>query len=224
MGPLWAVSGTSGTKTLTKPASGPSCLLWPDKDPRGARRHSACAAVARGELYLIGGKTELLRAGARVGQSLHDGTTALYVSSQEGHAGCAQRLVRARAAVDVRCGAAGITPLLAAAAHGRTECVRQLLSDRADVNQQARGGSSALLLAARGGHAGCVALLLDAGIDTGLRDVGGSSAADVAAALGHAQVLKVLEPMGGRAAGGGGPGGAAGVGCAPRQKNFVKAP
>lgn len=78
--------------------------------------------------------------------------------------------------------AAGLTPLMAAAAAGADNAVLAVLLDGgADVNQQAASGVTALMLAARQAGATTVLYLLNAGADPTLRDLEGRSAIDDAA-------------------------------------------
>ncbi len=63
----------------------------------------------------------------------------------------------------------GVTPLYAAAFHGRTEILRLLLAAGAEVNGRAAHGRTALFTAAAEGQVGAVGVLLSAGADPNAR-------------------------------------------------------
>ena len=65
---------------------------------------------------------------------------------------------------DINAPASGLTPLIFAAANGRSETVRLLLDRGADIHATGRGGD-ALFFAAEEGHADVVKLLIDRGSD-----------------------------------------------------------
>jgi len=87
---------------------------------------------------------------------------------------------------------AGDTPLLIAAATGRTEVVRLLLDRHVDPDTQNAAGDTALIAAARSGYEPICQLLRAAGVNTALRTTGGASAADVAAGRGFTAIAKDL--------------------------------
>ena len=66
--------------------------------------------------------------------------------------------------------------LLTAAMNGRTETVRWILDQMADINGKDGNGCTALILGAYNGHPACVSLLLSRGADAGLTDNSGKNA------------------------------------------------
>ncbi|MDP3813105.1 MAG: ankyrin repeat domain-containing protein [Hydrogenophaga sp.] len=85
--------------------------------------------------------------------------------------------------------------LLAAAARGAINGVREALAQGADVNAANATGRSALMLAAQRGDAPLVRLLLDAGADPLRTDRDGLRAADLAQQAGHSALLPLLDGL-----------------------------
>jgi ankyrin repeat protein len=91
----------------------------------------------------------------------------------------------------------GDTPLHRAAFHGRTDMVRLLLTNHADVTRRAQRGETALLYAARPeGHPETVATLLEGGADANTPDAFGMTALHGAAMIGDTEVARVLIERG----------------------------
>ena len=82
--------------------------------------------------------------------------------------------------------------VVAAAAAGQTEAVRQLLAQGADVNQTDAQGRTALMLAAARGDDTLVQRLLAAGADPGITDRQGWNAAKHARQAGHSDLAHRL--------------------------------
>lgn len=115
----------------------------------------------------------------------------------EGDTGAVDLFLAAGMSPDVRDGAGG-TALMDAAARGRNDISRKLLSGGADVNARAGDGSTALMQSAAGGHQETTDVLLAAGADVNLRDNNGQTALIRAAARGHADLVRKLIRTGAR--------------------------
>jgi hypothetical protein len=83
-----------------------------------------------------------------------------------------------RGGVDPNVAIDGLTPLIAAAAHGHVDVIRRLAAAGADVNHADEAGRTALMYAARAGEKAAMDALLAAGADAKIRDKEGKSAAD----------------------------------------------
>lgn len=84
--------------------------------------------------------------------------------------------------------------LHAACLDGRTDVVRRLIADRADVGRSAPGGVTPLHGAAEHGHADIVRALLDAGADPGaVLDYVGMTPLHLATLHGHVGIAKMLS-------------------------------
>lgn len=70
----------------------------------------------------------------------------------------------------------GRTPLIAAAAKGRTPLIQYLLGAGADINAQDNNGSTALMMAIYEGHLDAVTVLVEAGSDVTLKNNDGWTA------------------------------------------------
>ena len=100
----------------------------------------------------------LLEAGANAGWAKDDGTTPIFISSQNGHLEVVHTLLEA-ADVDVnQAEDGGATPLAIAAHQGHFEVVRALVEAGADQSTQTPWGT-ALAIAGRMGHKDVVDLL-----------------------------------------------------------------
>ncbi|CAG5115963.1 unnamed protein product [Candidula unifasciata] len=85
------------------------------------------------------------------------------------------------------------TALMLAASHGRTEMVKLLIEEGADVNLQDEDGSTALMCACEHGHLEIVNVLLThPGIDVNLTDSEKSTALTIAMETGHKNIGVVL--------------------------------
>jgi ankyrin repeat/SOCS box protein 13 len=88
------------------------------------------------------------------------------------------------------------TPLHYEVSQGRTERVRSLLREGADVNARGPAETTALHFACRCGSPDLVQLLLDAGADVEAKDHDGTTPAEAAAAAGNTEALRVLTEHG----------------------------
>lgn len=86
----------------------------------------------------------------------------------------------------------GNTPLIVAARHRNIKILKALIADGANVNSQAKLGSTALMWSCQSGDAFCVRYLLEHGADVSIRNSGGDSCIMWAAKEGNAVVLDVL--------------------------------
>ena len=127
---------------------------------------------------------------------------AIHIAAYSGNLGVV-RLLCQEYGVDVNCSFSetleekaktGITPLEWAARNGRTEVVKLLLDNRADVNARRHtGGVTPLYVAAQDGHTEVVKLLLDhkAEVNTCCND-DGATPLYIADQNGHRQVVQLL--------------------------------
>jgi len=90
----------------------------------------------------------------------------------------------------------GRTTLWFAAANGRTDTVRALVSAGADVNTQRHDGWSALSVASQEGHSDIANMLLEKGAKVETRDKEGCTALWRAAKGGHVKVIDLLIDRG----------------------------
>ena len=72
----------------------------------------------------------------------NDGTTALWIASQNGHKEIVKLLLEKGADINVKQTATGATALLLASQNGRTDVVKLLLEKGADVNAKVNGGGN----------------------------------------------------------------------------------
>ena len=116
-------------------------------------------AARRGDVEAV---ESLLEQGADVNGAQGDGMTALHSAAERGHAGVAELLISAGAAVDVETRIGGYTPLHLASRGGHGRVVRMLLGAGGDPNTPTtNSGVTPLHLAAAaiGGGEAVVALL-----------------------------------------------------------------
>lgn len=115
------------------------------------------AGAARPELC-----DALLAAGASVGLRDEEGRRPLHYAAKKGNNGALLSLLRAKAKVEDRT-VDGLTALLVAASAGRTESVRILLANRADVHATDRMGRPASKIAGIYEHDRVLRVLQEAG-------------------------------------------------------------
>ena len=133
--------------------------------------------------------TELLRAGAVLERKDKRGHTPLSLAIDGGHFAVLKALINGKA--DIWNATAWNDPLIYyAAANRRTEVVRMLLAQRADLLDA--DGSKALARYARAGSVPAVETLVSAGADPNHRAADGHTAFTLAAANGHEKILAIL--------------------------------
>ena len=84
------------------------------------------------------------------------------------------------------------TPLITAAAFGKTETAKMLIEAGADLNYQNVDGSTALITASVFGTTGIAKLLIDSGAELDTQNNDGSAALHTAAFFGHTGIVKAL--------------------------------
>lgn len=82
--------------------------------------------------------------------------------------------------------------LMVASEAGRTDTVRRLLAEGADVNAQETSGATPLMVAALCGHTDVVRLLLEHGADVNVEDPDGVTALMMLAQQGHTEIVELL--------------------------------
>lgn len=136
----------------------------------------------------------LLRHKARVDARGPQQRSALHVACAAGNTDIVGCLLEAGADRNAR-DADGITPLLEAARHGRTEVLARLAAARPDVAAVDAHGRNALVLAAGSeAHPDCLRQLLAMGVDAGQRDQDGRRALEHALGAGRWPLVAVLDP------------------------------
>jgi hypothetical protein len=90
----------------------------------------------------------------------------------------------------------GMTALLCAACHGRTDVVQILIEAGADVEARDTGNMTALLWAACHRRTAVVQILIDAGADVEAKDTHGMTALMTAAHYGYAEMVRLLLDAG----------------------------
>ncbi|KAK1749808.1 ankyrin-1 [Echria macrotheca] len=131
-----------------------------------------------------------------------DNTTALFWASSRGHASIVNLLLTTTASADINSpNSKGLTPLMVASQHGRTEVTRILLSHGADQSILNAKGQSALHLACHAGNSAVIGLLLaqqDAGTSGMINAVtsNGKTPLIFAAISGHADACDILLAAG----------------------------
>ena len=145
-------------------------------------------AARRGDADAV--KT-LIEAGADVGVTGGDGSTALLWASHRDDLDIARRLLEAGADVDAA-NDLGATPLWAASQNGSGALVRLLLAAEADPDLALLSGETPSMVAARAGSADVVEQLAGAGADLDRRGSRGQTALMWAVAQHHADVVAAL--------------------------------
>ena len=92
---------------------------------------------------------------------------------------------------------AGDNPVIHAARHGQTECLRMLLSAGMSdyLSLSNREGNTSLIVAAKDGHRSCVELLLRRGADINIKNKGGLTAMDMAEKFEQNIITSILKGL-----------------------------
>ena len=175
----------------------------------------------------------LLAKGAEIDLQAKDGSTALFMASQNGHEGIVQALVAKGAEIDhqvnngfdkpkmvrpdygVSGGARGdcaspggqrsgdrppsqkwFHSLDDSVQKGREGIVQALLAKGAEIDHQAKNGTTALLMASQKGHQGIVQTLLAKGAEIDLQAKNGATALYIASQKGHEGTVQALLAKG----------------------------
>ena len=150
-----------------------------------------CAAD-RGQTQLV---NYLIRAGADVNYSDHNGITALHAAARNGHTDCVKRLVKS--GVDVnKMDKEGNTSLMVAAMNGYYNCIEHLMKKGADKDFADDMGNTALMWASMADQWKCVSALLEAGADVNKANNQGDVSLMCAARKGDDQWLTKLMEAG----------------------------
>lgn len=136
----------------------------------------------------------LLRQGADPNQVDRDGDTALYYGLSRGNLNVVEVLLAHGANPNVA-GTSGV-PLHVASDGGWADIVDRMLSRGANVDQRARGGTTAAMLAAGAGRDDILGLLATHGADLLASDDDGDTALFYAASRGRVGTVKFLLSMG----------------------------
>jgi len=94
------------------------------------------------------------------------------------------------------CQRGGWTPLLRASGQGKTEVVRELIAEGAQLNATSPDGNNAVWLAAAAHNLDCVTLLAASGVDINHRNPDGATALIYAASSGKDEVIALLLRLG----------------------------
>lgn len=138
---------------------------------------------------------KMLGQGADPNLMLGDGTTALFMATQQGNTDTVNLLLNAGANINSQ-GYRGATPLLIAATTGHTDIVDILIKRSAVVDIPRDDHATPLFMAAQGGYLGIVNLLVAAGAQVDKAAYKGATSLFIAAQNGHHPVVKALAEKG----------------------------
>ncbi|VDI60926.1 Hypothetical predicted protein [Mytilus galloprovincialis] len=133
----------------------------------------------------------MLRNDVVVDQCRDNGTSGLFMASQEGHTDIVKLLLERNSDVNL-CNKDSCSPLLQASQNGHTDIVKLLLERNPDVNLCNKDGWSPLLQASQNGHTDIVKLLLERNPDVNLCNKDGCTPLIKASACGHTDIVRLL--------------------------------
>lgn len=134
----------------------------------------------------------LLEAGSDVNAQNNVGAPPIYFAALAGHYEAVQVLVQAEADLEMKTADDGLTPLLAAAYHGRAQVVKVLLDSGAMIDGRNAEGSTALYLASSRGHTGVAEILIGSGASVSATNNLGLAPLAGAAVSGDASLVQLL--------------------------------
>lgn len=151
------------------------------------------AAEARGDVKIV---NALLHGGANVNATGRNNWTAFLLALQDERDDVAATLI-AQPSVDLKAETpSGMTALMLAVWHQRTEFVKKLLQQGADLNHQDKDGDTAVHGAAWFGDARTLDVLLGAGANPNVRNKLGGTALMWAASYGQDEAVQILLAKG----------------------------
>ena len=118
----------------------------------------------------------------------HEGTSALWYASAEGHEVAVRMLIEAKATVDLLTN--GCTSLYVACQEGHVKCAQLLLKAKASVSFAMDGGTTPLWAACQNGHSKCVRLLLKAKASVDAAEMQKSTPLHMACQNGHSKCVR----------------------------------
>jgi ankyrin repeat protein len=146
-----------------------------------------CAGILA--LLLLGTLATTVQATPEQDQQLID-------AAMDGDLAKIKALISARADVNARDKAWGMTALMFAVGHGYTEIAKLLVEKGADVDARDKDGFTALMMAAWQGHAEIAKLLIDRGADVNAEANDGFTALMAAEKGGYTEIVKLLKAAG----------------------------
>ena len=138
--------------------------------------------------FLLNINTSADTANDSVVHGTENGTTPLFVASEEGHTEVVSLLLKANADPNIQT-EKGASPLFIASQEGHTEIVSLLLKANADPNIQIEDGPTPLFIASQEGHTEVVSLLLKTNANLQIDD---PAPLCVASLKGHTEVVSLL--------------------------------
>ena len=130
--------------------------------------------------------------GADVNQAINDGTTPLWIATEEGQLAVARLLLDSGADVN-KADMHGRTPLFMVAARGQLDEAKLLIERGAKVNQATTNGETPLYVAAELGQLNVVELLLKRGADVNQATTNGATPFFIAAQNGHIEIANLIK-------------------------------
>jgi len=138
----------------------------------------------------------LLENGGDVNQAMNNGSTPVYIASQEGHTAALKLLIDNGGDVN-QANNDGATPVLIASQEGHTAALQLLIQNGGDANQAMNEGVTPVYITSQKGHTAALKLLIENGGDVNQADNRGIAPVSVASQQGHTAALKLLLENGG---------------------------